>query len=74
MSLPIKTYLPALAAITYRLCRYITKHRSVLVSVVATISPSDSAAFSAALDAVVAACALFERLHLIYDPNAPATE
>jgi energy-converting hydrogenase Eha subunit C len=69
MSLPIRVYLSTLAQNTHRMCKFIEKHKTVMINVVATVSPSDVAAVTAAFEAIGAACDVFIRVMQLIDPN-----
>jgi hypothetical protein len=71
---PIKTFFPSAARALYDIARFLVKHRTKMLAIVAIASPGDSAAVAAAIDAIITAAALFERVHSIIDPNAPPEE
>lgn len=69
VTLRTKYYLPTLARIMYHACRFITKHRDVILAAVAALSPADLDAVTLNLDAVVVACNLFISVMNHIDPN-----
>jgi hypothetical protein len=74
MPYPIKTYLPASVRGLYELAKFFVKHRTTIVAVVSIASPGDLAAVNAAMDAVISAANLFQRILQVVDPNAPPHE
>lgn len=69
MAIPLKPFWPTLAQSIYKTCQFITRHQSVLISVVREVSPTDLAAVETAFAAINTACALFTEVMTHVDPN-----
>lgn len=62
-----KTFLPTATLFIRRLCAFVQKHQTRILAVTAILSPSDSAAMATAIEAILVACALFEKVNKLYE-------
>jgi hypothetical protein len=73
-TVPLKSGWASLAHSIYEMSKFVTKHGAKLIAVATVVSPVDVPAIVAAFAAIQTFAALFERIHVLVDPNASPTE
>jgi len=70
MAIPVgKTFIPLAVVLIRHACKYVVKHRQRIVEATAILDSTKVAAMNTAIDGIIAACAVFETVETILDPN-----
>lgn len=64
-----KTFIPTATKLIRVACHFVVKYRATLVVAAEALAPGQGALVSDAVDGIVAACAVFESVETLYDPN-----
>lgn len=64
-----KTFIPTAMVLIRAACNFVVKHRQRIEQATGELDPTKVASISAAIDAIVVACAAFSVVETLYDPN-----